>query len=243
MNILIIKNLKFIYILITLLILIHSKAHAEFIILGDPWPPWTSESYGPAEGGIAVDFAYELFKNAEIKIQVHLHPWKRVIRMIQYGQADGVLMIQPSEELSDLFFFTEPVFSGKEIICFNKVNTPDFKWNSFDDLKGFTIGTILGYNYGNFSSAKKNLSLKTIESQNLLSNLKKLNMGRIDLVICDFAALNSILQNNQEFNKTLSISDKPVYEWKYSIGISKYSELSNKKDELNKLIIKMRRKN
>jgi len=68
-------------------------------------------------------------------------------------------------------------------------------------------------------------------------------MGRIDLVICDFAALNSILINNKEFNKTLSLSDKPVYEWKYSIGISKYSELFNKKDELNRLIIKMKKKN
>jgi polar amino acid transport system substrate-binding protein len=220
--------------------LVNSKAQAEFIILGDPWPPWTSESYGLADGGIAVDFAYRLFENAGLTVQIHLHPWKRVIRMVQYGQADGILMIQPSKKLSEFIYFTEPVFSGKEVICFNKINTPDFKWNSFEDLKKFTIGTILGYNYGNFTPAKENLSLKTVESQNLLSNLKKLFMGRIDLVICDFAALNTILKNNPELKNTLSIAKKPVYEWEYSIGISKFSELFNKKEELNKLIIKMK---
>lgn len=216
------------------------KAGADFLILGDPWPPWTSESYGPAEGGIAVDFAYHIFEKADIKVTIHLHPWKRVIRMIQYGQADGILMIQPSEENSEFIFFTEPVFTGKEIICFNKINNPDFQWKSFNDLKNFSIGTILGYNYGNFTSAKENLSLNTIESQNLLSNLKKLVMGRIDLVICDFSALNNILDKNPEFKKALAIAEKPLYEWQYSIGISKYSELFNKREEINRIIIELK---
>jgi len=235
------KKFIFLYIIIILLTFSTLKAQAEFIILGDPWPPWTSENYGPAQGGIAVDFAYKLFENAGIKIQIHLHPWKRVIRMIQYGQADGILMTQPSKELSEFIHFTEPVFSGKEVICFNKVNTPDFKWNSFNDLKNFTIGTILGYNYGNFSSAKENLSLKTVESQNLISNIKKLVMGRIDLVICDFAALNTILNNNPELKNSISISEKPLYEWKYSIGISKFSELFDKREDIDRLIIKMKK--
>lgn len=240
MNILATKRFKVIYILLILLVFFDKTAKAEFILLGDPWPPWTSGSYGPAEGGIAVDFAARLFEKAGIEAVIYLHPWKRVLRMIKYGQADGILMIQPSKENSDFIYFTEPIFTGKEVLCFNRVKTPDFKWNSFKDLQGFSIGTILGYNYGNFSSSAKELPLNLIESKNLMSNLKKLAMGRLDLVVCDYAALNAILNSTPELKKTVSVSEKPVHEWNYSIGISRYSDLFNKRELLDNLIIQMK---
>jgi hypothetical protein len=135
LNILTAKKFQILYILLILLAFSFNTAKAEYILLGDPWPPWTSESYGVAKDGIAVDFARHLFKKAEIKAEIYLHPWKRIIRMTEYGQADGILMIQPSMINSDFIYFTEPVFTGKEIICFNKLNMPAFTWNSFDDLK------------------------------------------------------------------------------------------------------------
>lgn len=216
------------------------KGNAEYLILGDPWPPWTGEKYGETTQGLAVNIINDIFTKTNDKVKIELHPWKRVLSMVKYGQADGILMIKPSKETSDFLLYTDPIFMSKEVLCFNKLKTPDFKWSEITDLKKFKIGTNLGYYYGDFSEAAEQLKLNIEPAKNLKINLKKLSMGRLDLVVCDYTALVKLLKDNTEMSKIISISPKPVHTWKYSIGISKYSDIAPKLHRINELISELK---
>lgn len=233
MAILKLDNLKILYILF-IICLTPIKVYSGYLVLGDPWPPWTQGTYGVAKGGIAVEVTKEIFKALDLETEIHLYPWKRAIRMVRYEQADGLLMVQPSNETSDFINYTKPIFISEEIICYNNENNPNFSWQNYKDLTRFKTGINLGYYYGEFSKAVEKHSLKTETARNLDVNLNKLLLGRIDLVICDKAVLIQTIQKNPKYKNIIKIASKPIQVWEYSMGISKSSKLL---DELNKINI------
>jgi polar amino acid transport system substrate-binding protein len=187
---------------------------------------------------IAVNY---IFKEAGEKVDIELHPWKRVIRMLEYKMADGVLMVHPSSATSDFVIYTDPLFESRYVLCYNKIKTPDFSWNKLEDLKDMKIGTVLGYYYGEFTDYVSNNHVNIIESKKMQSNLDKLLLGRIDAAVCDYSALIILLNNNPQYKKALKIADKAVNIREYSIGLAKYSELSNKKEIINEIIKQMKK--
>ena len=112
---------------------------SKYLILGDPWPPWTSGSYGKPDGGIAVEAVNYIFKEVGEEVDIELHPWKRVLRMLEYKMADGVLMVHPSSATSEFVTYTAPLFESRHVLCFNRIKTPDFSWNKLEDLKNMKI--------------------------------------------------------------------------------------------------------
>lgn len=212
------------------------EASSQYLLLGDPWPPWATGDYGVAKGGIAVDVTRYILNRLNADVEIQLHPWKRVLRMTEYGYADGIIMIQPSDQTTKFLTYTDPIFVSQEVICYNKLKLPDFNWDQFSDLKKYKIGTTLGYFYGGFSEAVKKYSINTEPAKSLKINLNKLVLGRTDLVVCDNAALKKQIDENPEFHKSIAVYKRPVHIWKYSMGISKNSGLLKKINEINKII-------
>ncbi|MGM0609365.1 MAG: substrate-binding periplasmic protein [Candidatus Muiribacteriota bacterium] len=239
MGVFIKQKLKIFYILF----IIHSlafPAFSEYLLLGDPWPPWTSDSYGKPDKGIAVETVNYIFQKAGEKVDIELHPWKRVLRMLEYKMADGVLMVHPSSATSEFLVYTDPLFESRHVLCFNKIKNPDFSWKKLEDLNKMKIGTVLGYYYGEFSDYVSNNPVQIIESKKMQTNLEKLLLGRIDAAVCDYTALISLMNKNSKYKNALKIADKPVNLRKYRIGLAKYSDLSAKKETINKIIDHMK---
>jgi len=212
------------------------QATPNYLIVGDPWPPWVDGQYGDNAHGIAADIINEIFLRLNKTIEMKLYPWKRVLKMAEYGIADGVIIIQPDNESYPFLSFTTPVFTSSDILCFNKNHFKKFKWQKSKDLKAYRIGTIIGYSYGDFSQEAARFGLKLEPVKNLKINIEKLVRNRIDFIICDKRAIQEKFKLNPTLKQNIGIAKKTVQNWSYSLGISKSSPLNSDIKKINRII-------
>lgn len=157
-------------------------AHAERLrIVTDPWAPYAYEEDGQPKG-IDYEVTAEVFKRLGIEVDWQFMPWRRCMLMVDQGLADGVLDIfQTTLRSSQLFYPNEPL-SEVEFVLFQANDRPHAV-NSLDDLRGLTVGTSAGYDYGQAFLESPLFRREAAPTQE--ANFGKLQRGRIDLVITD----------------------------------------------------------
>lgn len=170
--------------LLTVLLLscVSLLAHAERLrIVTDPWAPYVYEEEGQVKG-IDYEVTAEVFKRLGVEVDWQLMPWRRCMLMVDQGLADGVLDIFHSTlRDSQLFYPNEPL-SDVEFVLF-QANDRRHPVNSLEDLRGLTVGTSAGYDYGTEFLESPLFRREAAPTQE--ANFGKLQRGRIDLVITD----------------------------------------------------------
>lgn len=170
--------------LLTVLLLscVSLLAHAERLrIVTDPWAPYVYEEDGQVKG-IDYEVTAEVFKRLGVEVDWQLMPWRRCMLMVDQGLADGVLDIFHSTlRDSQLFYPNEPL-SDVEFVLF-QANDRRHPVNSLEDLRGLTVGTSAGYDYGTEFLESPLFRREAAPTQE--ANFGKLQRGRIDLVITD----------------------------------------------------------
>ncbi len=99
-----------------------------------------------------------------------------------------------------------------------------FDWSSIADLKGYSIGIVNGYSYGEmFEQAIKDKTLRTETVTSDHQNIKKLMLDRVDLIMVEMVVGYTILNNSFVRSKAQMITNhpNPVYESEYHLMISK----------------------
>ena len=88
----------------------------ETLRLADsPWPPYTLGEVGqPAAGGLVVDLVRQIYGALGIDVRIEMHPWKRVLKMVEYGRVDGPTMLMKTSEREAYLVYTDPVFEARK---------------------------------------------------------------------------------------------------------------------------------
>lgn len=150
-------------------------------IVTDPWAPYVYEENGEPKG-IDYEVTAEVFKRLGVDVRWEFMPWKRCMLMLDQGLADGVIDIFQNElRNSQLYYPNEPL-SVVEFVLFQANDRPHDIEN-LEDLRGLTVGTSAGYDYG--AGFLQSTLFRREAAPTQEANFGKLLRGRIDLLITD----------------------------------------------------------
>jgi len=155
-------------------------ANTTLVISTGEWPPYTSEKDPNAR--VIQTIVEEAFKLEDIDVVYRYFPWKRALKTAKELGVDGSLPWSKSTQREKVFYYSkQPIIKTKTVFFYLK--SLDFKWEKFDDLKQYRIGSSIGYKVSNILIEKKlNVELVPKEEQ----NFKKLLAGRIDITPSSF---------------------------------------------------------
>lgn len=142
------------------------------------FPPYMSAAM--PEGGVLVALTRAAMRQSGTDVRVQFMPWARALNEVRSGNADGLIGAWHSREREDYLVFPDPLLNNEIGFFGRRDRTPLF--SSLSDLKGLRIGTVRGYaNPPSFLAA----DLDSEEEGDDFANLRKLEAGRIDLVLID----------------------------------------------------------
>lgn len=139
------------------------------------YPPFLAEK---ATGyGLEPQVVSAAFKQVNIDVKYTFLPPGRALLVAANGDFQATLGWVKTEERERDFYFSEPIAEAP-LVFFHLKNFP-FSWNTYDDLEGVLIGTVIKYNYGDeFETALKAGKIQIDEAGKDESNFKKLLLGR-----------------------------------------------------------------
>lgn len=214
----------------------------KVLFVDEPYPPYILGEVGSmAEEGITIDFLRELFSRMKIDVNVQLMPWARALKTLEYGKADGVALLIPSEERGEYLAFTDKVLVNQEVICYLPQRHADFSWQNYESLEPYTIGLVRGYVYGaDFMKASELLEYKIVYSSSSEKSLELLLAGRVDLIVEDETTFKGLVEKHPEWKALIACSAKPVSTYDWCMGISRKSPLVACMDAINATLAAMR---
>lgn len=202
----------------------------------DPWPPYTlGEVSKEPTGGIAVEFANEIFGRLQIETEIKLYPWKRCLNQMETGQRDGLLLLTKNKEREEYMVYSDKIMSDRDLIWYKKGK--NIQWDDLEDLKEYRIGKTAGFNYGDkFNEAAKKYSFTIHTASGDWNNFKKLDANRIDIFICNETAAKSIFKEDPELAGKFEYANKPLKSVDFHMSFSKKSEAVKILDDVNRVI-------
>ncbi|MEH6447715.1 MAG: transporter substrate-binding domain-containing protein [Oleispira sp.] len=180
------------FILLILTIMGSSALYAEKITaVGDPWPPFLDPSQ--ASKGIIAEIATAAYATQGYELETTFVPWARAVAGVKNATFDLLLGTWLTEERTKFLMFSEPYLNNS--IKFIKKKGSTFDYSGLESLTGKSVGIVRGYGYGDdFINAKH---FKRPEAKNLISNIRKLVAGRIDLTLEDEIVAKTIMAKEQ----------------------------------------------
>jgi ABC-type amino acid transport substrate-binding protein len=148
------------------------------VVLGD-------DAYAPVihmRGGAPSGFLVTILERASAltgdRYDVRLSPWKRAYELASRGEG-GVVGVSFNHERAKLFDFSRPIYDDDIQIV--TLANKSFPYARLEDLKGKTIGGVLGASYGDSVDNALASGLFAVERDvSQAGRLRKLLAGRLD---------------------------------------------------------------
>ncbi|GLZ87468.1 hypothetical protein Pres01_35190 [Metapseudomonas resinovorans] len=142
------------------------------------YPPYCPQSL--PQGGSIIELTTRAFATQGYKVQVDFMPWARVRAALHSGHYQGALALWPREVVEENLHASRPLFYS-ELGFFVRKDTPvDFK--DLSELMGRKVGVVRGYGY---PASVLRSGFRAEEAVDDISNLRKLDAGRFDLVLLE----------------------------------------------------------
>ena len=207
------------------------KEKKAFLVMGE-YPPYAS-AYAK-EKGISSYFVKKAFKKAGFSAEIDFLPWSLSLIEARKGKTfHGSVLWSKTPKREEEFLFSDVVL--EQVIVFFHRKKDKFEWKKFKDLQEKTIGTTLGYSYGKKMDylIEKGL-IKTVPTAEIISNLRRLIKGTIDLfpvepIIAKYY-LKKIAETDPISANLLTYNRKPIHYYKLHL-------IANKEKESNKELI------
>jgi len=193
-----------------------SADEAITLAIGE-WAPYTSEK--DINGKMSEVIVSEAFKLVNIIVKLKYYPWKRSYKMTTQGDVAGTFpWFLHDKRKMETIYNKEPLVSELEVIF--HLNTLDFQWDDFSDIKKYSVGGTIGYNH-NLILAKHGIKTQQVKSD--LLNFKKLLNGRIDLFPASYNVGYYIINKSfkPEIAAKFTYQPKPIQEGKLFVLFSK----------------------
>jgi len=201
------------------------------------------DSTGEAKG-IFYDVLTEAFKRMHIPLQNQLYPWSRTQKIVQEGDADGMVTVY-TKARQKIFKATDPIVTVEERIFTNKHNPKLSKIltvHSLADLKQFIIVDTAdaGWSRENL----KNMHVTWVPTAE--SALHMIAVNRADIYLMSNFSGPYFIKEQIEKNgplhkqlKTVVMGKHPITTMKYQLLIRKKSPYVSIIDKFNKVLHQM----
>lgn len=230
-----IRKLTFPFACLLTVFVLSSMAYSQetqIRIVYTKWFPYTYQKNG-TPSGFEIDIFNSVLKKMNIKAQFKKYPWKRCLKYIKRGKADALISMLKTPEREQYTYYPGEHISISKTMFFQKAGS-DITFNgSFEELRGYIIGVILGFSYGDmFDQAKYLQKDESIDTDMLINKLLK---NRNDL-----AAENQAVVNATAFQ--LGVKEKirflapPIHSQKLYVGFSKANKLQKMCHEFSILL-------
>ncbi len=197
----------------------------------DDWPPFISKDL--YHNGIICHIIKEAYAQEGVEVKYIIRPWKRALVKAGPGKWNGSPLWGKSKERDNDYIYTCPIMRGKSVLFYRK--GLKFDWENVSDLKGYMIGTTIGYIFGDeFEKAAKDGTITIDTAPTDLLNMMKLLKKRIDIFVCDLDVGYQLLNDNFSPDEVRQIehNDKPL-------TVDDYFILFSKKDPANKQLVEL----
>lgn len=154
------------------------------IVLGaDLYIPYQYEENGELKG-MSVDIVKEAFKRMGYSVEIKVLPWSRVLKSTKDGAVDAMFSSFYIEERSEYMTYAMEPLAGSMQSLFVRAGSSIRYDGTVESLKGYRLGTIIGYVYGDaFKQGKEDGTLDVSEAEDCPANILKLMAGRTDVFI------------------------------------------------------------
>jgi len=135
--------------------------------------------------GSNVDIVTEAFKRLGYKIKIGFFPWKRALRMVENGYADGIIDAAYNEDRARYIYFPKEEIYIEEWYGFKNVDSNLTLDENLDNAKNIKLGVARAVVFGGkIQKAIKNGQFMCLdEGHDDISNVRKLVAKRFDMLV------------------------------------------------------------
>lgn len=156
----------------------------------DPYPPFADPSL--PKQGISLQIIRAAYATQGYTVEMHFVPWARALDGVKNGEYDILPNAWWTQKRAAFLLFSKPYLKNE--IKFIKRKGDPFEYHGLGSLTGKTVGIVRGYGYGDeFLNATNFNRPEVVE---VLQNIKKLVLGRIDLTLEDEVVARWIIKHN-----------------------------------------------
>lgn len=212
----------------------------ELNIVTEDWPPFIINK--SEISGIVTNKVKEIFKYTDIKYGIDVYPWARSFHIATTAPNTLIYSIFRTKQREKQFHWFCPIHKPTSIYAY-KLASNDIKIDSIESLRSAVIGIMRGDNSHSYflqHGFKDGVNIDISSNEEI--NLKKLVMGRVDVVIQSKESLDYRLESlgvsnlklvpglaiaknkNAEHCMALSLGTKPEIINKISKGFKLWQE-------------------
>ncbi len=156
--------MKRIFLLLILLLLSHDVFTQEKVVklvtLGG-FPPFCIKTDEAAEStqiipagsdakgfeGLTWDIVRESYHAMGYTIHLSIYPWERAKHVLEIGLCDVLFPTGKNSEREKIYYYSKEHIISSDFLMYVR-SDDNFKWEGLESLKGKTIASIRGFNYG-----------------------------------------------------------------------------------------------
>lgn len=151
----------------------------KIIAAADAYPPYMDPAH--PKQGISLQIVRAAYATQGYVIDMHFVPWARAMNGVKNGEYDILPNAWWTQERARFLLYSEPYMQSE--IKFIKRKGDPFEYHGLGSLTGKTVGIVKGYGYGDEFLNSTNFARPEVSE--ILQNVKKLVLGRIDLTLDD----------------------------------------------------------
>ncbi|WP_305856024.1 substrate-binding periplasmic protein [Balneatrix alpica] len=163
----------------------------KFVGAGDPWPPFLDPEQDTQ--GVAIEIVRAALESQGHQLEFKFMTWAEAIDGVTNANYDLLVGTWFTEERTMFLVYSEPYLKNE--IKFIKRKGDAFEFSGLNTLEGKKVGIISGYGYSD--SFVNDLTFERPEASDLMTNVKALIAGEIDLTLEDELVARSTISRHQ----------------------------------------------
>lgn len=150
------------------------------VLVNAVYPPFVNPP-GHAQGeGLDIEIAREALRRAGREVRVELLPWKRVLLMLELGQADLTTTISRNGDRDRYLRWTQSYRNGAKYQFYTRHDSP-LQINGLAGLAGRRLGVVEGFFYPEAITRQPRMVVESARDVGVLA--QKLTAGRLEVMV------------------------------------------------------------
>lgn len=158
--------------------------------------------------GIDVQIMDEAAALIGVTLDHHPVPWKRMLLDFEGGKFDGVFQLTPTTARFEKWHLAGPLRTTRSVYV-TRADSPLQDIRSPADLEGLVVGLVAGFTYE--ESFDSDPAIRREMSQDDFNNIRKLLLGRSDVIVGGYATLAYTARQLNAWDK-LRVLPSPMVE-------------------------------